>query len=349
VGRADALGSLTAVEHDPGVSNLASLIRLEWLLHTRPREATHTIESRLPALLDQFAAVGDERGLARAHMIAFNRDWLASRATPAARELKLAAEHAQNAGDDGLLSRALALMVATLIYGPTPAGEMAAELDRIEERGRGVYLQGFVEAGRCEVERLEGRFDEARRRARRSTSAFAAMRSILQGWGWELLAAIEVSDGDLAAALAALEQADALDVEFGEHAFRSTHQARIAEVRFLRDERNAARAAIELSDTLSAAEDVINYAVTHRVRARLALAEGDGAEAERWAQSAVRHAFLTDFPVPQAEATLDLARVLSALGRPAPARAQARAALALYESKGDRPGVARTRAMLDEL
>jgi hypothetical protein len=346
VGRADALGSLTAVEHDPGVSNLASLIRLEWLLHTRPREATHTIESRLPALLDQFAAVGDERGLARAHMIAFNRDWLASRATPAARELKLAAEHAQNAGDDGLLSRALALMVATLIYGPTPAGEMAAELDRIEERGRGAYLQGFVEAGRCEVERLEGRFDEARRRARRSTSAFAA---ILQGWGWDLLAAIEVSDGDLAAALAALEQADALDVEFGEHAFRSTHQARIAEVRFLRDERNAARAAIELLRHAERRRGRHQLSGHHRVRARLALAEGDGAEAERWAQSAVRHAFLTDFPVPQAEATLDLARVLSALGRPAPARAQARAALALYESKGDRPGVARTRAMLDEL
>jgi len=110
-----------------------------------------------------------------------------------------------------------------------------------------------------------------------------------------------------------------------------------------------ATAAIELSDDLSASEDVINYAMTHAVRARLALADGDADGAERWARSAVHHAFLTDFPDSHATAKLELARILRSLGRPAAARSEARAALELFAAKGDRIGSDQAQALLDAL
>lgn len=63
----------------------------------------------------------------------------------------------------------------------------------------------------------------------------------------------------------------------------------------------------------------------------------------------MRYAFTTDRPTYQGEAKLELARVLTALGRRDEAIAAAREALAIHEAKGDRPGMAEARAMLREL
>jgi hypothetical protein len=46
---------------------------------------------------------------------------------------------------------------------------------------------------------------------------------------------------------------------------------------------------------------------------------------------------------------LELARALDDLGRLDEARAEALKALALYESKGDRPGMAEVQAFLDQV
>lgn len=74
---------LREAEGHPDVSALAQVTRFSWLIRARPREATGTIESRLPSLLEQFRRSGDNLGLARAHMAAFHVHWIGSRATPA--------------------------------------------------------------------------------------------------------------------------------------------------------------------------------------------------------------------------------------------------------------------------
>lgn len=344
VARADEL--LVDAERMPATASAAALLRLKWLIQARPQEATPTIEAELPALLDELAKVGDHRGLAIAHNLAAGRYWLGSSAANSARELMLAAEHAGKAHDDGLRSRSLAEYLSTEIYGAAHARALAAALDTIEQDGQGPYLEGFVAIGRCEAARLEGRLGQARDWAFRAIDIFAALSSVLESWGWEFFSDIAVASGDLRAALEARLRADAIDVQFGDSAYRSTTQARLADLYVRLGDRDAARGAIALSDELTAAEDVLNYAITHRVRAELAVAEGDGAEAERWARSAVHHAFLTDFVLTQAESKLGLARVLAALGRAEEARAEVRSALELYEAKGDRPGIAEAQAVL---
>ena len=81
----------------------------------------------------------------------------------------------------------------------------------------------------------------------------------------------------------------------------------------------------------------------------MALAEGDGEAAHSWARRAVEYASCTDDLTHQANTKLDLARVLAALERPEVAIPEARAALDLFLTKGDRPGADQTRALLDDL
>ena len=83
-----------------------------------------------------------------------------------------------------------------------------------------------------------------------------------------------------------------------------------------------------------------------RCARRLALADGDNAAAERWARSAVEYAQRTDFSRHTAYVRLDLARVLVASARPDEAADEARAALVLYQAKGDLPGVAEASEVL---
>jgi tetratricopeptide (TPR) repeat protein len=340
---------LAIAERDPEVETSAAPIRLQWLIHARPQEAADAFRTRLPGLLERLAAAGDELGLAKAHLVAAHRYGLASCATEMAQEVRLAAWHAHQGGDEGLRCRALAWSVWALILGPSNPDEMSAGLDEVQREGQGAFVQAWVELGRGEVERLRGDIDETREWARRTTETFAALGNAMEFRGWRLIADAALLQGDLSAAMAALEHADTILSEAGQHTFRSTVQAQIADVAEQLGDREGALAAIQLCLTLSAQEDVINYVMTDTVRSRLALADGDAERAQEHARSAIRHASVTDFPVFKAAAYLQLARALSALGRPNEAAGPAQDALELSERKGDQAGIGAARGLLDRL
>lgn len=346
--RADEL--LTTVERDRGLGGEAGLCRLEWLVLSRPEVASETIESQLPTMLDGLARAGDDRGIARARMLAFWVNWGANRAMAAANQVRQAAEHAELAGDAGLRSRALGWYITTLIYGPHPVAAMAAELEKVEREQAGPYLAACVDLCRAAVERLEARFDTARLLTQRAIDGLAALGMRTEaGSSTQLLARVELAAGDLGAAREALLLGDAALAEVGETYFRCTTQALLARVYELSGDGDAARGALEMAEQLSAPGDAINYAITHEVRARLALANGQCEAAEQWAESAVQHALSTDWVGVQADAQLGFAHVLSACGRRREASRQARAALELFDQKGDRPGRRVARVLIDEL
>ena len=348
LGQADEL--LSIAERDPGHSQLAVLSRLEWLIRVRPQEMTRTIEETLPGLLDKLARAGDDRGLARAHLTARLVHALASRATPAAEEARLAAEHAGRSQDEGLRSRALGLYVTSIMYGTQDAAAIGRELDRIGREEPGSYLAARIDLARGEVARLEGRFDAARRTMNRAISGFQSLGMPENEAACEQdLARMELCAADPQAALAALARSDAILSRLGERSRRSTTQAHMGQAHELLGNRAAAMDAIELSEELGVPEDVLNYVITHGVRARIALADGNGEEARRWALSAVENACRTDYIVFQANARLELAEIESALGNAEAAASCAQSALDLFLLKGDRTGVARTRMLLEAL
>jgi tetratricopeptide (TPR) repeat protein len=338
---------LSLVEHEPEVAALAGLYRLEWTLHARPHEATQTIESILPDALQRLARAGDERGLARAHLAAYRVHWSAGRVTAAGEAAKIAAGHARAAGDEGLRSHALGSYIAALQQGRRHAGEIARELDAIEREQPGPYLAAAINRLRATLCCLEGRFAQARRLTQLAIDDCDALGMPVRAAVFsDIRVEIEFSAGNPAAALEALQWADARLAQHGERANRSTVQAYLAEAHELLGDPDAARVAIALADELTAPDDVVNYAITHAVRARLALAQGDGAAAERWARSAVEYALGTEFVWDQARARLNLAQVLRLLGRPEDAATEVRAALDLHELKGDRPRAKLARALL---
>ena len=345
--RADELLSATG---DQGPEGAVSLNRLEWLVLARPEEAAETLAALLPGMLIELRQKGDDRGLAKAYMLSFWSHWAANRATRAGAEVRQAAEHAGRCGDHGLRARALTWYVATLIWGPRNVSDIARELDEIQSEQPGPYLAATVAVGRSEVARLQRRSDDARDLAQRAYDAFMALgiRPMAAGSA-QALARAQLSDGELEAARATLEQCDAVLSEFDERPQRSTIQAMLARVCELLGAQADARAAVEMAEQLSAPGDAINYAMTHGVRARLALADGTLEHAERWAKSALQYALLTDFPTLHAETRLIVAEILRAQGRDAEAAGETLDARRAFTEKGDRPGEASADGLLAEL
>jgi predicted ATPase len=341
---------LSVAEQDPHTDDLAALARLEWMVAAQTQRAVRAIEARLPQILERFEKAGDAQGLARAHMAAFEVHWYAGRITAAGEELRLVADYAGSAGDGGTRSRALGWSLSALIAGPQDAKMLENAIAAIEREDLGPYLAAYLDRGRAELERLKGNLDEARKYAHRAIAGIGALgRGTTQG-GFELvLGDLELLAGRPAAAIETLLHSDAVLAQLSEQSIRSTTQALLADAHERLGNRAAARAAIELSDELTASEDVLNCVTTHRVLARLALAEADDAAAEKWARSAVNCACRTEFVRSTADARLDLARVLSALARPQDAAPEARAALDLYTSKGDVLGARQASALLEGL
>jgi DNA-binding SARP family transcriptional activator len=348
LGRVDAL--LEAAEREPSVEASAAPVRLQWLASARPRDAVKAIDGALPGTLERLSRAGDERGLARAHMAAVSVHWMACRATSAAEHARLAAEHAGRAGNAGLRARAVGWYLWTLTKSPASAAAIAGELDATQRSETGAYLEAFMEFVRAELARLDGRFDDSRRLNERAIELFRVMGiDVLAAACCQGSAEAELSAGDPVRARSWLLRADAGLAEVGENGYRSTVQALLARVHELLGDTEAARAAIALSDELSPPEDRVNYAITHAVRARLALSDGMAEAAERWGRSAVEQAFLTDLILYQARAQLELAGILAAIGRGRDALAAARAAHRLYEAKGDRPGAAEAALLVGRL
>ena len=347
--RADEL--LSAGEQDSETALPAALTRLEWLNNARPDGAEHRIQSLLPGMLEQLAARGDERGLAKAHMASFWAYWGRSQALPAARELRLAAEHAARAGDNGLRERALGWLVAALLWGPFDAATMARELETLQrEPDTGPFLAASVTLLRGEIARLRGDLDEALAITSDARDQYGALGGyVMVGGSHQLIARLHLLAGHPARARDRLLSSDAAFEAVGDRGFRSTTLAMLAQVQEVLGDHEGARAAIELCEEVGGQDDVINYAITHAVRARLALAEGDSEAAERWARSAVDRAFETDFTFTRGETLLTLALVLEKLDRRQESMTAARRALELYEAKADRPGASQARAQLEHL
>jgi class 3 adenylate cyclase/tetratricopeptide (TPR) repeat protein len=333
----------------PETARSGSLTRIAAGIQVEPQGAAQRIDEQLPPLLEQLTQAGDVRGMARYHLLMFERHWLASQALAAAEHGLLAADFALQAEDHGLWTAATIRYIVALAHdAETDAERLAHELKRIECRQPGPIVLAWIGAVRSELDLWNGDLGSARRRARSAQDAFQDLGvAEFRGACLQIAAQIEQEAGDLEAALAMTEECDA-DVQ-DQAGFRSTTQAMIARLQAQLGRHEQAREGLERAEGLSAAEDLMNFAMTHAVRARLALHDGDAETAERWARSAVEIAFRTDFYRTRSEALNDLADVLAALGRPAEAVAELRRAREVYERKGHRPGVAAVDARIEEL
>jgi DNA-binding SARP family transcriptional activator/class 3 adenylate cyclase len=340
--RVDSL--LTLAEQNAQTAAHAGLVRLHWLTLVRLDQAIETIAAVLPETLRRLEAAGDERGLAKAHLLGFWASSQGGRCKPAAEHAAKAAEHARYAGDEGLRSRALALYVVALVHGPPTAETLAGVLDAIDAEKPGPYLAGLVQAGRAEVDRLQGHMERARERFQDAIAQFRALQIHTMVAGTQDFQAwAELWGGEPELALPGLLAIDEDLAAVGERGFRSTVQATLALVFDRLGNREHAFTAVELADELTAPHDVLNLVLISIARARTALLDGDSELAERLAHIGVEQALNTDLPFLQGIAHLELGRLLLAVGFEQKGRSAAMNALRLFQAREDQPRIAETR------
>jgi ATP/maltotriose-dependent transcriptional regulator MalT len=159
---------------------------------------------------------------------------------------------------------------------------------------------------------------------------------------------VELQSGHPAEAVAQLQRArDELE-RLGERAYRSTCIAYLANALYVDGRGDEAEETALAAEAESAEDDVINFAVAHGVRARVAADRGEVETAERLAASAVGYAFRMDMPKPRGDALVARACVLRTIGRLAEAEGVFAEAIAVYERKGELAAAAWARQVFEE-
>jgi tetratricopeptide (TPR) repeat protein len=346
-GRFDTVEALIGeAQADPDLSMEVVLVRQEWLMHSRPEEATAYSDREIPPAIAHFERLGDNALLAKAHFARVRMCELAGTFGPAVDEAVAAADHARRAGDRGLLTQALIFASWALLFGPADEAATLRGLSELDASDAGHMYDAFSLAGRAVVAAHAGRFDEAR-------ALFRETFDLLDELGLETLrysfsqwtSQIELQAGDPAAAVSDLVRARAGLERLGERAYRSTCTAMLADALYAAGRTRDAEQMADIAEAESATEDAVNFAIADGVRARAAADRGDFETAGRLAERAVGLAFRMDMPQPQADALCVRAYVLRAGGRRAEAVAVFDEAIAMYERKGERAAANRARSV----
>ena len=337
---------------DGAVAAHARLTRLRLRMQVDPDVRPDDLIATAEEAISVFEALGDERRLARAWFNLAWGPWVKGSVAVAEKALERAIEVARRAGDERTAAQSINLLLGASLYGPTPVAEAVR---RCEELLAGPLEQRRIAAAAYRalagLRAMEGNFDEARRLARQD-------RAILADLGLKVAAAmaaeeyglVEILAGDAGAAEQELRSGyGALD-ELGETSILANIVAMLAQVLYSQNRDDEALRFSEISEQVTARDDLVPQVQWRAARAKLFARAGDMEAAERLAREAVALAEETpDFLLLRADALRDLGEVLAATGDRAAAVAATEQALELYERKGCVVSTAATRKRLTEL
>ena len=337
---------------DRAVAAHARLIRLRLRMQVdpdvRPDELIATAEEAIAV----FEALGDDRRLARAWFNLAWGPWVKGSVAVAEKALERAIEVARRAGDDRTAAQSINLLLGASLYGPTPVAEAVRRCEellagRLEQRRIAAAAYRALSGLRA----MEGNFDEARRLARQD-------RAILEDLGLKVAAAmaaeeyglVEILAGDAGAAERQLRTGYEALEELGETSILANLAAMLAQVLYSQNRQDEALRFSEISERVTARDDLVPQVQWRAARAKLLARTGDVEAAERVAREAVALAEETpDFLLLRGDALLDLGEVLAATADRAAAGAATAEALRLYEQKGNVVSAAAARRRLTQL
>jgi ATP/maltotriose-dependent transcriptional regulator MalT len=296
-----------------------------------------------------FSTVDDDLGLAHTYYLVSWIHWLQSRAKPTQAAYEHVLRHARKANSRALMGRAMIQQMGPLYFGPFALDEIRTLLERLEAEDSMLGRIAVLSVRSALAER-EGRYDEAFALLEDAGALHAELGVELgiviamQRRAELLLDAGRLEESQVAFR-EVIERLEALAMT----SFRSTTTIALGEVVYkLGDADEAERLALE-GEELGAAEDVVNFASSRSLRARIVADRGDHAAAETLARDALEDAYKTDFPGVQANAHEALAHVLAAAGRQDAARTELRSAQDLWSRYGYRVRAERVGELLVEL
>jgi tetratricopeptide (TPR) repeat protein len=240
------------------------------------------------------------------------------------------------------------LLAGCALLGPAPVREALRTWEEILHEPP---AQRRVLATACRalagLNAMIGRFDEAREYCGRDKKILSELGLRLSAAGAaEVYGLVEQLAGDLEAAAEEFERGCKVFEEVGEWSGLSTLACYAADVCCGLGRYEDARRLSVTGEQNATADDFASQMLWRAARARCAAADGELEEAERLAREGVAVAERTDFILMHATTLRSLAEVLLACGDAPGAATATRAALELYERKGNVIAADRTRAVL---
>jgi class 3 adenylate cyclase/tetratricopeptide (TPR) repeat protein len=297
-----------------------------------------------------FETVADERALGRAWLLrGFGQGGHRGRHKAWEESAERALAHYKSAGWP--TSTCLGQVGAALYYGPTPVLTGIARCDSLlhdpvlDRAGRAnvtVFLAGLLAQ--------RGDFGEARARIASARATYDELgMGVDAGHSETVLADVELYAGDAAAAERTLRQ---LCVEL-ERTHQAGHLASraadLADVLYAQGRFDEAETWTRVAEVNAAADDVDAQLAWMPVRAKILASQAAREQAARLADEVARRAGASDGLNRCARAFCALSEVFRRAGRSGEANAAFRRGIELYEQKGNVAGVARARALHEEV
>jgi ATP/maltotriose-dependent transcriptional regulator MalT len=233
------------------------------------------------------------------------------------------------------------------VFGPAPVEEGIAWIESFRAE---FHLSPGLIGHLAVLEAMRGRFDVAR-------ALIAEMQAVLEELGSHVTGAhmgeyvflIATRAGQPEWAEEALRQSCGMLERMGDRGWLSTQAGELGHVLCALGRYDDAEVWARKSRELGQSDDIITQMYWRQVEAKVRAHRGEAGEAERLAREAVEYGEDTDMLSPRGLSYLDLAEVLELAGKRAEAAQTIRAALALFEQKGDVPMTDQARARLEGL
>jgi tetratricopeptide (TPR) repeat protein len=320
------------------------MVRLETDTGVQFAHAGRVADAALP-LLD---GDGDEGAQSRVWSLRAQVAWLAGRVAQADEAWCEAADCARRAGDDRGLFEVVGWRATAAVLGPAPVQEAIERCETFREIVAGspvaeawtINPLAALHAMRGDVELAEALLAQANETLRQLGSLGSSPRH-LEALVWLLAGRPQLAERPLREGVQRLRSMSA-------GGLLATTAAMLAQAVYAQDGLEEAGELCRTAAGSAAADDIVTQVIWRGVQAKVLARGGDRERAEALAREAVALAEPTDLLCHHADAMLDLAEVLRTCSRADESLGVVRAALSLYELKGNAVSAARARALLGD-
>ena len=325
---------------------LGSLIQFYAGEHERD-ETQARIDGARAALLE----LGDELGLAYCELLQAGISWTALRAEETRAAARRGVEHAGRAGVEYVLMELSGWEITPLVGGPVPVDEALRLADAALERASGrLLLEARISSVRGRLLAMCGDAERGRELVHAGVQTARDAGLLVDAAAGSLaIVFVEIHAGDLEAAERAARAGAAELEQMADRAYLPTVALMLAKVLVLRGAYVEAAEWCEVGRTLSAPDDVVNFAYADLLEGFLLAQRGEQRDGEVLIRRGIDLCETTDFYDERGYAQELLAQALALAGRNDEAREAANRALATYEAKGDQPLAARARQLVGEI
>jgi DNA-binding SARP family transcriptional activator len=319
------------------------LLRLE----TETTVGTEQAQSVLDDVMPLLESEGDDYGRCRVWMLHAQLAWHAGHVRSADEAWREAAESARRADSTRDFFDVIGWRAFAAALGPTPVDEAIRRCEEFRELVRASPIATASTLNPLAVlHAMKGEFEIAERFLEQGTDLLRELRGVGSGF-FHLGAWLRLLAGKPALAEARL-RAD-LETLSSMHAggALATSTALLAQVVYAQGRMAEAGELCRMAHRRAATEDIMTQVIWRGVQAKVLAHDGRCNEAEALAREAVELAEATDLLLHRGDAMLDLAEVLRTCERTSESVHAARAALGLYEIKGNLAAAARARPLLN--